>query len=227
MKRSTYLKAGIFVLLIVTAVVVQVSIGLPSRAELQSVLDGLGAIAVPVFILAYIGASLLPIGPSAVLTIVGGALLGFAVAFASVLVAAVIGSTIGFLISRSLGREAIQGLSNERVRDLDARVSAHGFGAVLLARMVPLIPFTTSNYAFGLTSIPLTPYVLGTALGIVPGTAVYVAVGAYGAEPTSPPFLIAIGALVLLTVVWLARSRREGRAARGGGSHADADGGPR
>lgn len=210
MTRSTYLKAGLFLALIVAAVVVQLSVGLPTRDELQSLLDGLGWIAVPAFIGLYIAASLLPVGPSGLLTIVGGALLGFFVALASVLFAAFVGAVAAFLISRSLGRAAVQGVSNERVRALDARVSEFGFGAVLLARLVPLIPFTTANYAFGLTSVRLPSYALATAVGIVPGTAVYVAVGAYGAEPTSPPFLLAIGALVLLTVIGIARSRRQG-----------------
>ncbi len=209
MTRSTYVKAGVFVALVVVAVVAQLSVGLPSRAELQSLLDGLGGFAVPAFIALYVVTSLLPIGPSGLLTIVGGALLGFAVALASVLVAAIIASVVAFSISRALGRAAVQGISNERVRDLDARVGEHGFGAVLLARLVPLVPFTTANYALGLTSVRLAPYTLATAVGIVPGTAIYVAVGAYGAEPGSPPFLLAIGGLVLLAVIGLLRSRRQ------------------
>ena len=209
MTRSTYLKAGVFLALIVAAIVIQLSVGLPSREELQSLLDGLGPVAIPAFIGLYIAASLLPVGPSGLLTIVGGALLGFFVALAPVLVAAIIGAVVAFLISRSLGRAAVQGVSNERVRALDARVSEFEFGAVLLARLVPLIPFTTANYAFGLTSVRLPAYALATAIGIVPGTAVYVAVGAYGAEPSSPPFLLAIGALVLLTVIGIVRSRRQ------------------
>ena len=208
MKRSTYVKAGVLVALVAAAVVLQVTVGLPSRDELQSLLDGLGPWAVPVFIALYVAACLLPVGPSGLLTIVGGALLGFPVALGAVLVGALLGSTVAFLISRSLGRAAVRGISNERVRALDDRVSEHGFAAVFLARLVPLVPFTTANYAFGLTSIPVAPYTLGTALGILPGTAIYVAVGAFGADPTSPPFLLAIGGLVLLTVIGLLRSRR-------------------
>lgn len=211
MTRATYVKAGIFLALIVGAVVLQLSVGLPTRDELQSLLDGFGAVAIPAFIALYVVASLLPIGPSGLLTIVGGALLGFAVALASVLFAAIVASVIAFLISRTLGREAVQGISSDRVRDLDERVSEHGLAAVLLARLVPLVPFTTANYAFGLTSIPLAPYALGTAVGIVPGTSIYVAVGAYGADPSSPPFLLAIAGLVLITVIGLLRSRRQGQ----------------
>lgn len=215
MTRATYVRAAVLVALVVGAVVAQLTIGLPSREELQSLLDGLGPAAVPAFVGLYVAACLLPVGPSGLLTIVGGALLGFPVAFASVLVGAVVGSVAAFLISRSLGRAAVRGVSNERVRALDARVSEHGLGAVLLARLLPLVPFTTANYAFGLTSVPLAPYVVGTALGILPGTAVYVAVGAYGTDPTSPPFLLAIAGLVVLTVVGLVRARR-GRGAKRG-----------
>ncbi len=45
-------------------------------------------------------------------------------------------------------------------------------------------------------------------LGIVPGSAVYVAIGAFGTDPGSPPFLLAIAALVLLTVLGVWRQRR-------------------
>ncbi|CAN5125475.1 TVP38/TMEM64 family protein [soil metagenome] len=224
MTRSTYVKAGVFVALVVAAIVLQLTVGLPSRDELQSALDGFGAAAIPAFIALYVAVCLLPVGPSGLLTIVGGALLGFAVAFVSVLIGAVIGSTLALLISRTLGRAAVQGISNERVRALDARVSEQAFGAVLLARLVPLVPFTTANYAFGLTSIPLMPYAVATALGIIPGTAIYFAVGAYGAEPGSPPFLLAIAGLVLLTVIGLVRSRRQGAGdgpAEGPGAVAD------
>ena len=208
MSRSTWIKLAAFVTLLVGAVVLQLVVGLPSQEELRSSLDGLGAVAIPAFIALYVGVSLLPVGPSGLLTIVGGALLGFAVALASVLLAAVIASSLSFLIGRSLGREAVQGLSSERIRALDEKVGAHGFATVLLARLVPVIPFTTANYAFGVTSVRLWSYVLATALGIIPGTAIYVSVGAFGADPSSPAFLAAIAGLVLLTLIGLWRSRR-------------------
>ncbi|GAB2778796.1 TVP38/TMEM64 family protein [Nocardioides salsibiostraticola] len=208
MSRSTWIKLAAFVTFLVGAVVLQLVVGLPSQEELRSSLDGLGAVAIPAFIVLYIGVSLLPVGPSGLLTIVGGALLGFAVALAAVLLAAVIASSLSFLIGRSLGREAVQGLSSERIRALDEKVGAHGFATVLLARLVPVIPYTTANYAFGVTSVSLWSYVLATALGIIPGTAIYVSVGAFGADPSSPAFLLSIAGLVLLTLIGLWRSRR-------------------
>ena len=41
-------------------------------------------------------------------------------------------------------------------------------------------PFSASNYLFGLTKLRLTPYVLGTAVGLVPWVGLYAVSGAYG-----------------------------------------------
>ncbi len=205
---STLVKAGLLLAIVVAAVAVQLAVGLPGQEELRSALDGFGPWAVPAYVLAYVAVALLPAGPAVVVTIVGGALLGFAVALPATLLGATLGATAAFGIARWLGRDAVSAVSGARVRALDARVREHGLATVLVARLVPLIPFTSANYAFGLTSVRVSSYLLGTVLGILPGTAVYVAVGAYGAEPGSWPFLLAVAALLLLTAVGWWRSRR-------------------
>ncbi len=96
---------------------------------------------------------------------------------------------------------------------LDRWVERRGVWAVLVARLVPVLPFTAVNYASGLTAIGFWPYLLATAVGILPGTVAYVAIGAYGSEPGSWPFVVAVGALALLAaggVVWRYRARRAG-----------------
>ena len=52
-------------------------------------------------------------------------------------------------------------------------------GIIGLYRVAPH-PFSASNYLFGLTKIKLTPYVVGTAAGMLPWAAVYAVCGAYG-----------------------------------------------
>ena len=81
--------------------------------------------------------------------------------------------------------------------------------AVLLARLVPVVPFTAVNYGSGLTAVTFPAYLLATAVGIIPGTLAYVAVGAYGTDPGNWPFLLAAGVLVALSLggAWLARRR--------------------
>ena len=72
---------------------------------------------------------------------------------------------------------------------------------------VPVLPFTAVNYGSGLTSVRATHYIAGTALGIIPGTVAYVALGAFGADPGSWQFVTAVAALVLLSLVGLALRR--------------------
>ena len=207
-RRSVAVRLALVAVLIAAAIVVQVRVGLPSQSDLRSLLDGVGPVAVPVFVALYVGVSLLPAGPTALLTIAGGAVLGLPVALPAVLLGAVLGASVSFLVARRLGGNVVRRVGSDRVRRLDDSVRAHGFGTVLVARLVPLLPFSTLNYAFGLTSVSLRSYVLATAIGIVPGTTLFVIVGAYGTRPGSWPFVIAVVGLVLLSGIGVIRSRR-------------------
>jgi len=66
---------------------------------------------------------------------------------------------------------------------VDALLSDHGLSAVLVVRLVPLVPFIAINYASGLSGVRFRHYVLGSALGMVPGSLAYAALGAYGSNP--------------------------------------------
>ena len=50
---------------------------------------------------------------------------------------------------------------------------------VTLLRLSPLLPLALSNYLYGLTSVDLGSYVLGSWAGMLPGTIAYVAAGAH------------------------------------------------
>ncbi|MGI9156088.1 MAG: TVP38/TMEM64 family protein [Marmoricola sp.] len=152
-RRVVVVRLALLAVLIAVAVVVQVRVGLPSQSDLRSLLDGVGPVAVPVFVVLYVGVSLLPAGPTALVTIAGGAVLGLAVALPSVLLGAVLGASVSFLVARRLGGDVVRRVGSDRVRRLDDSVRAHGFVTVLVARLVPLLPFSTLNYAFGLTSV--------------------------------------------------------------------------
>ena len=49
-----------------------------------------------------------------------------------------------------------------------------------MLRLSPLIPFNLSNYFYGLTSIGFWPYLLASAIGMLPGTVLYAYLGAIG-----------------------------------------------
>jgi len=67
------------------------------------------------------------------------------------------------------------------------------------------------NYVSGLTSIRFRHYLLGTVVGILPAVTAYVVLGAYGSRPSSVPFLVAFGGLLVLVVVGLVSGQRNRR----------------
>ena len=49
---------------------------------------------------------------------------------------------------------------------------------MLLLRLSPVFPFNLLNYAFGLTAVPFWKYALASWIGMLPGTLMYVYIGA-------------------------------------------------
>ena len=134
------------------------------------------------------------------LTAAAGLLLGFTQALALVWLAAVLGAAIAFALSRHLGQASFQNLGSDRIARLDALVAERGLVVLLALRLVPVVPFTAINYLAGLTRMSWTSYLLGPALGIVPGTVAYVAVGAHGTDLGDLAVLAVVGALIVLSV---------------------------
>lgn len=71
---------------------------------------------------------------------------------------------------------------NKRFAAIDRAISRDGLKFVTLLRLSPLLPLAASNYLYGLTSVDLGSYVLGSWLGMLPGTYAYVTAGGSGVE---------------------------------------------
>ena len=160
-------------------------------------MDDAGAAGAVVFVLGYALLVLVPT-PASVLTIAAGALFGLAGGVALAWAGATLGAMGGFALGRLVGREPVDRLLRGRLRDADDLLSRHGVAAVLAVRLLPLFPFTPLNYACGLVALRFRDYLLGTAVGIVPGALAYAAVGASGSDPRG--IVVGAGGLVVLAV---------------------------
>lgn len=207
MLRSPWARLGAFAALVAVAAVAVLLTGLPTPDEVRERADEAGAAGPVIFAATFALLGLIPV-PLAPLSIAAGALFGFWVGLGTVLVAGIASGAATFGISKALGRPAVASISGERVARLDARLHERGLVTVVALRLVPIMPFTICNYACGLTALKFRTYLIGTAVGIVPGSGAYVGVGAFGGEPGSLKFLAAIGGLALLTVVGITMSRR-------------------
>lgn len=183
----------------------------PTVTELREMLDRSGWWGPVAFVLGYAALTLAPV-PKNVLSVAAGVLFGFADGLGLVFAAAMLGATAAFWLGRVLGRDAVERFTGARVAQLDQVLRRRGFAAVVGVRLVPVLPFTAVNYSAGLTSVGWWPYFFGTLLGIVPGGAGFVALGAYGFQlgwPAQAAFGI-LGVLTLAGVVVAVRSRRRG-----------------
>jgi uncharacterized membrane protein YdjX (TVP38/TMEM64 family) len=180
--------------------------------EFAQWVDGLGAWGPAVFIAGY-ALAVAAFVPASLLTLAGGAIFGVAAGTAYVFVAAVLGSSLAFLISRYLARAAIERrlAGNEKFAAIDRAVGRQGRRIVFLLRLSPAFPFNLLNYALGLTSVRFADY-LAASVGMLPGTLLYVysgkAVGDVAAlaggaahERSSSDFVLLAVGLVATAVV--------------------------
>src|SRR5215471_5020312 len=138
----------------------------------------LGPLGPVMFVGLYVVATVLFI-PGSVLTLGAGAVFGVALGSVCVSIAATLGATAAFLVGRYLARDAIARKieKNERFATIDRAVADEGWKIVFLTRLSPVFPFTLLNYAFGLTRVKLSHYVLASWAGMIPGTVMYVYLG--------------------------------------------------
>jgi uncharacterized membrane protein YdjX (TVP38/TMEM64 family) len=88
------------------------------------------------------------------------------------MVGALLGAAASHGLGRLLGREAVQRLGGPRVNAISERLADHGLLAVIAVRVVPVAPFAIINMVAGASRISLRQMLLGTAIGMAPGTLV-------------------------------------------------------
>jgi len=139
--------------------------------------NGLGVWGPAVFIAGYVLATVAFV-PGALLTLAAGAIFGLAAGVVYVFIAAVLGSSAAFVVSRYLARGAIERrlAHNPRFAAIDRAVGGQGRKIVFLLRLSPVFPFNLLNYGLGLTRVRFRDYLLAS-VGMLPGTLLYVYYG--------------------------------------------------
>jgi len=118
--------------------------------------------------------------PGAVFALAGGAMFGPLWGSLWNLAGATLGATLAFLIARYIGGHWVERRAGGLLKHLIDGVDQVGWRFVALVRLVPLFPFNLSNYALGLTRIPLVHYVVATFVCMAPGAVAYTWLGHAG-----------------------------------------------
>jgi uncharacterized membrane protein YdjX (TVP38/TMEM64 family) len=150
-----------------------------------SVYAAIAALAAPVSPLAY--------AAGAVFGVVQGTLL--------VWLASIVGGAAGYLLARTAWAESarrILGRYHEKVQSLG---KGSAFLTTLRFQLLPIVPFGIFNYAAGASGIAFVPYILGTAIGVLPGSVAAVYVGdriVAGIRSDRRAFIVAAAVMVAL-----------------------------
>lgn len=214
--RGIWLRAAVLGGVLLAGLGAALSFDLPSVAAVRSWIDGTGGAGLVAMSLGYALVLLAPVPRSALSVLVGvvvGFWAGVGIAFTGGLLAAL----VAFGLARALGRSAVLRLAGPRLTRIDGVVSDRSFLAVLTGRLVPVVPFVVTSYGAGLTGVRFVPYVLATALGLVPSTSLQVGVGASAGllldrMTASVVVPVAAGSLVAVVVGAILWRRRVGAA---------------
>ena len=118
--------------------------------------------------------------PGVVFSLAGGALFGPLWGTLWNLTGATLGAILAFLVARYIAGDWVARKTGGLLKRLIDGIDTEGWRFVAFVRLVPLFPFNLSNYALGLTRIPLHHYVIPTLVCMVPGAVAYTWLGYAG-----------------------------------------------
>lgn len=136
-----------------------------------------GLLAYVVYVLAYAVLIALSAPVGALLTITGGFLFGPWLGGALTVVGATLGATALFLAARYAFADLLRQKAGAAIGRMEAGFNENALSYMLFLRLIPAFPFVLVNLVPAFLGVSLTTYVLGTALGIIPGTFVYASLG--------------------------------------------------
>ncbi|EKS9797958.1 MULTISPECIES: VTT domain-containing protein [Burkholderia] len=170
---ARFLVLGMAVLLVAALALAWRFTPLGERVNIASLAHALATLAqrpaAPALLLAgYVVAATFAVPITLLITATGlvfGAWPGVAYAAAGTMAAAAANYGIG----RWLGRDAVRRLAGARANRLSEHIGRRGVLAMAVLRLLPIAPFTVVNLVAGASHIGLRDYLVGTAIGMLPG----------------------------------------------------------
>jgi uncharacterized membrane protein YdjX (TVP38/TMEM64 family) len=181
---NAFVRAALFAGLAVAALAIVRTVPLDTVVgTLRAWVEAGGPIGMVGFGAAYVVLALLFV-PGAALTMVAGAVLGVGWGIVVVAIATSVADAAGFLLGRYVARGAALRLMDRypRFKIVDRAISRGGWRIVALIRLNPTIPYSASNYLFGVTGVPFLPFLISSGIFTLPGAFAYLYLGYVGAE---------------------------------------------
>lgn len=131
-----------------------------------------------VFMVIYAAVVAFSLPSGAIMTIAGGFLFRTGLGTVWVVLSATLGATILFVIARTSLGDPLRAKAGPWLKKMENGFQENALSYLLALRLIPLFPFFVVNLVPAFLGVRLRTYVIGTLVGIVPGSFVYATVGA-------------------------------------------------
>ncbi len=133
--------------------------------------------ALGIYIAAYVAVVALSLPGALIMTLSGGLLFGWQIGAPASVIAATIGATIIFIVAKTSLGSTLAAKAGPWLDKLRDGFKENALSYLLFLRLVPAFPFFVVNVVPALLSVPLRTYILGTLVGIIPGTTAFSVAG--------------------------------------------------
>jgi uncharacterized membrane protein YdjX (TVP38/TMEM64 family) len=121
-------------------------------------------------------------------------------------------AAVSYGLGAVLGKQSVRKLGGKRLNRLNARLRRRGIISVILIRNLPVAPFTVVNLVAGASRIRFRDFLIGTAVGMLPGIAAITVFAGRLVDVALDPSAANIGiaaaiAAALVVGFWWARKR--------------------
>ena len=174
----TRLVVGVTILAVLLVVSIVFDFGGALRTALETIRDMSIVTGALVFMVLYTTTTVFLV-PGSILTLAAGAIFGVVKGTIFVSLGSTVGATVAFFVGRYFARDWVSTkiAGRPRFAAIDDAIGREGWKIVGLLRLSPVVPFSVSNYFYGITKVRPLGYVLASWIGMLPGTLMYVYIG--------------------------------------------------
>jgi Uncharacterized conserved protein len=181
--------AGLVALALAVVMVVALRDGIP---DVRHAVRDAGVWAPLLFVLLQGVITVTPI-PRTVFTVAAGVLFGSLTGVLLAVTGTALAAVAAFWLVRLVGGQLVERHTHRRgVAWVRARLDHRGLLAMVSLRLIPAVPFSVMNYAAALSGVRFAPFLLGTVLGVLPGTVAIVVLGDAAVGGTPHPAMLAV-----------------------------------
>lgn len=205
---------GVLLLLALAWKISPLSKYVDAQTIIASVREAAGHEAAPLLAVGvFIGAGLLSF-PITVLFVATAILFDLRVAVPVSLAGCLISASVTYAIGRRLGRAYVRRIAGDRVNGLSRWLSQKGIIKTALIRLLPTAPFSVVNVVACASHLGFRDYILGTALGMVPGILTISLLSELAFQMVNQPRALGVGvffgvsALFGAVLIWMLKRSR-------------------